>query len=439
MKVTVLKLEGRRSPWCVRYYVKRRPDRQFFRTRDAAEKRAAEIRTIHQRGGNLAAIGSAVSLIAGTGYELDAVVRAGLQRLQQQAASSSSPNAKFRDGVNAILRRSEKRQLRSRTINNYNDIYRVINRTFGDRIAASITNEEVDAFLESIPDRARNVGKGSLYSRHTYLTNVRMALKAAGVLNPLPGLAVAIPLEREIDFFTVAEVKTLYSLADASERGALTLAGFVGVRPERMEELPPDCVNVSERTIHIPAALSKNHRSILLETPTGEVGPGEFPGVPEVVWQWLEQYPFKPLVWQPFQRRLAAHLGRWIHDGLRHTAATYYRARFGLAATTELLTHVSGGLVSRHYAGFTSRANANAFYAITPDAVGPAREGKIPDPRIKIRCSREELECLLQTKTLTEIGEIFGSSGVSVTRCCRKFGIPTPGRGHWVTRVDEKI
>lgn len=43
MKVTIRKYDGRRFPWGVRYYEKRGVKLQFFRTRAAAQKRAAAI------------------------------------------------------------------------------------------------------------------------------------------------------------------------------------------------------------------------------------------------------------------------------------------------------------------------------------------------------------------------------------------------------------
>ncbi|HVW20479.1 MAG TPA: hypothetical protein VHC86_04625 [Opitutaceae bacterium] len=142
-----------------------------------------------------------------------------------------------------------------------------------------------------------------------------------------------------------------------------------------------------------------------------------------------------------FTALVERHLGRiyhaafrWIHDGCRHTGATYYKAMHGVAATSELLMHVSGNMAVLHYCGFTTHAEAEKFFTLTPDSLPLPRDLR-PDPRTKVMLGKEELASLVREMTITQIAERLGCSDAAVTRRCQKLGIRTPGRGHWVTRT----
>ena len=437
MKISVVRYPGRRSPWAVQYYVARKRKMRFFKTREAAESHAADLRLLDRRGARIDKIETAIQLVAGTGYDICELVRLGLQAIHNSGASDLCLRITFREMAQKYLDDCQKKGLRKKTLQTYKGAFNALNKTWGDRIVGSIIDSEVERYLLEYPDNRGNVGKAAFSTRECYLHNMQTIMRAAGVPKPLS--KVVLPREsREVRCFSILQVKTMLAAAWASERGMLALALFAGIRPERLPEIPKHCINVVDRTIRIPGAIAKTHQPAFLETvkTTGMVQ--EFrPGPPEVLWAWLEKYPFEPRAWRRLQTRLKRKLGgQWIHDGCRHTAATYYCAKYGVGATAELLTHNDTGLVRKHYAGIATREQVEAFFRITPESVPlPTAETRYSGDRKKIKVSPEEIAQLVRTTTITAIAKRFDCSTALVRRYCQKWGIDTPGRGRWATRL----
>lgn len=430
MKVTLYRdSDGDRpSSWVVRYYLHRNPKRKFFKTKSEAEEYAKRLREQLRAGGNIFDPASAQHFTAGSNHDSFEPVCEGLENKNCHGIVGNSNTATFAKGCDLVVSRATDRARRSNTIAGYRQKFQVLKKTFGPRLASSIQESEVQPYLDSLTGHWGR-GKASVYTQKSILGAIRMALRAVCVFNPLRHIVLRFPESREIDYFRVEEVRRLLTAARPHERGMLALAIFAGLRPERLGELPPECVNVLDKTIRVPGALTKTHRPIFLETVIGENGHDQQSSPLPILWAWLEAYPFQPSSWSKFQARIKRYLGRrWVQDGCRHTAATYCLAKFGAEAAARLLDHQSLDMLKRHYGGLASREAADEFFKLGPDSVGapPAdRRCRVPWP------PKEELARLVQKWPLTLIARQLRCSDVSVLHKCRQLGIPNRRRGGW--------
>lgn len=158
------------------------------------------------------------------------------------------------------------------------------------------------------------------------------------------------------------------------------------------------------------------------------------PGTPEILWEWVKRYPFKPTAWKPLQKILKDALGFWIPDGLRHTAATNYCALWGVVATAELLTHKGTKLVKRHYAGATWKKPAEEFMTISPDQI-PSNSGTAEPVSPKINWpADDELSRMLYSHPRSVVAKILRCSVAALARRCRTRKIDRPGKGFWTPK-----
>jgi integrase len=101
------------------------------------------------------------------------------------------------------------------------------------------TRDEAERYAteirESIPDRRGNYGKATPLKKHGALRHIRMALRALGIEHTLPNIEARIPKEREIDFFSIDEVKKILSAARSHERGLVAILVFVGIGPKAIQ------------------------------------------------------------------------------------------------------------------------------------------------------------------------------------------------------------
>jgi integrase len=172
-------------------------------------------------------------------------------------------------------------------------------------------------------------------------------------------------------FFKNDQIRAFFRAARPTERGMLALLVFAGVRMGEATRLTAEDINLAERRIYLRAYIAKSGRTRFLETPAGgdpfSIGR---PGLPRVLWEWLERYPFGACPWLPLHLRLRRVAGQpWIPNGLRSTAAIKYCAMFGRLPAAELLGHFTLDLVNRHILSATTRASAEEFYAISPDSI----------------------------------------------------------------------
>jgi integrase len=420
----------------VRYYEKRRPIRRFFKLKKDAEAYRNDLENRLSSGASISDVTAALREVAGTGYSLLLVVRAGLETLQKRNSGSAKPNATFGDGYHILMARANMGGLRPKTLKVYESTLKHVLRVFGIRLACEISNEEVLAYLNSLCDHQRNRGKASAFTKKTILTYIKMVLRAAGMEKPLAGINLGEikrqMIEHEIKFFKNHQIRDMFAAARTHERGFLALLAFAGIRPESLERMSAGCVSIDDQTIRIPAKASKTRKASLLETvPIG--AEREFkPGPPSILWVWLRLYPFQPCKWSSLRERLRRAIGKiWIHDGLRHTAATNYSKKYGEGPAAELLTHTTPEMIREHYGGLTSRADADEFFAIGPESVAGPPELEA-NYRSKVKWpSDAALAILVFERPVKQIAGELNCSDTLVRRRCQKRGIKTPPPGYW--------
>ena len=196
--------------------------------------------------------------------------------------------------------------------------------------------------------------------------------------NPMKKVSKPSPETPEPGILTVAEFERLLKEALDSDRypmilSYLVFAGFCGIRPEEVEKLTWDNVNLEERFVTIPSGVAKGRQIRNVE-------------IPDCAVEWLLRVPKRsgPLSepyhkrrW-PFTRlRKAAGISEWPHDALRHSAGSYHYALHQSAAKTiAMLGHTDDQMLFRHYRSLTTKRNAQQFFSITPqpgESKSPAR------------------------------------------------------------------
>ncbi len=392
---------------------------------------ARDLRQVAATGASPSDFVEAKRITAGTGYSMAQMATFAVEYLRISKAEKSSPTATFSEGAKLYLDRAITKNRRPATIKGYKANLVVLNRTFGSRVASTITESEVRNYVDSMRSHKGVVGAASPYSRRGALRFIKGVMRILGTENPLPGIPMPESGDHEVRYFTVAQVQAMFQCTRPSERGALALLVFAALRPTLVERLSPASVDSQRRTLHISHNIAKDRRSHVLETEGKRPGGHWMTGLPKVLWKWLEKYPFQPVKWAPFQKRLRKALkGFWIHDGTRHTGATYYSSLYGEKAASDLLTHESPMMAVKHYIGIAYREDAMKFYAITPDAVkssGYKKVGMSPEWP-----PNAELARMLREKPATVVAQQLGCSGNAITKHCRRRSIPKYGRGDWV-------
>lgn len=436
-KVYIRDLSGTRqgarhpqTPYLVVYYFDRKARSRYFPNRDAAEKCKAETEKTLARALDPTELQGIRRVIAGTGYDAVTVAEAGVAALRAKGIRGSG-TALFKKGTELVIEKAEERGDKPSTIAAYTAAYSVINSKFGSRIAASITDNEVKEYLRKLKNRKGEVGHGSRRTRKGILRLIRMALRELGFDRPLATIVTPKDQNHEIEFFTNDEVRMMLAATPPWERGAVAMAIVGGFRPELLSRMSVASVDMVNRRIHIPAYLAKDGRAHVLEVEV-LLGGRHIPGLPEQLFVWLEKFPYAPTNWKLLQRRLARIIGRWIHDGTRHTAATNYFPLNGRENTGRFLTHAGDALVFEHYVGVTTRDAAKDFQGILPDTVAflPHRQ----------RCEREKLPCPSQVaKELKRepaclVAKRYDVAVSTLHRYCKKHGIEKAGPGDWTRR-----
>lgn len=386
-----------------------------FPTQDNAKTWIRDHKKVASAGASPVEVEVGARLLAGTGFSMETAIKAGLDQLRGIGAHRADATMTFAEAGELLIQRAASKGARSKTLKNYQAVAAVLNRTFGPRIAVSISTSEVNDHLAKIPNKAGVAGLASPASKATHLRFLRMALRMAGVLLPLDKCVVPRD-DSDVRYFTLEEVKTILANTPENERGFVAVALFGCVRPENLELVQPESISAKAKTIRLSKEISKDRFTHVLTDV-----------VPKIVWDWLKVYPYKPVKWSPLQKRLKRALnGIWVQDGLRHTGATYHCAMKGVNATARLLTHESESLVRRNYAGVVLDPKIpKAFYALTPDKIAFVKVVEIQWP------SDEMLAKMMEENTGLEIAAQLGCTSSALSKRCRVRGIKRPGRGCW--------
>ena len=87
-------------------------------------------------------------------------------------------------------------------------IYSRHSRGFLARVAVALTAREVDEYLAKLPNRSSEVGSASAATKRTHLTFIKMALRAAGVADPLRTCELPV-VNADVRYFRIDEIKRI--------------------------------------------------------------------------------------------------------------------------------------------------------------------------------------------------------------------------------------
>ncbi|MGO9246009.1 MAG: tyrosine-type recombinase/integrase [Verrucomicrobiia bacterium] len=281
----------------------------------------------------------------------------------------------FRDKptVNAtiaeIVKVKESNGRRQDTIENFRIRAGRFAETFGERRLATITPEEIRAWLtDKQVHHGRELGP---VSRVNYLVAVGNVFEYGvkhGYCDRNPVKLVDRPSREngDVHFLSVEQVVSL--LLHAEKYGLVpyvALGVFAGLRPEKeLRALDWSKVSLPQRTIRIDASLAKTRQRRVIE-------------IDDALVAYLSPYAKR--------RGLVVDMGgrefrtkweqcrkdagiQWHNDVLRHSFATYHLAAFNDIGRLSLQMGNSPHVIHSAYKGLVSKADAERFWALRPAA-----------------------------------------------------------------------
>jgi integrase len=243
-------------------------------------------------------------------------------------------------------------------------------RDFGPRHIAEITTSDIDRWLREL-----NLGSVSRNTFRRRLVTLFKFAKTHGWCRTIPAAESARVREvsDEVGILTPDELSGLLKVASEETIPYWTIGAFAGLRASEIERLEWADVNLNRRWIKVGAKHAKT-------------GCKRFVDIQPNLLKWLQPYrgctgkvvPENLRVKLLGDRECAAKAGsltrKWPSNGLRHSFASYYLARFDDAAKlARQLGHRGHDMIFRHYYEAVTRAEAKRYWGIVP----PVKSAKI--------------------------------------------------------------
>jgi len=247
-----------------------------------------------------------------------------------------------------------------------------------DRNVCDISPADVDQETDGMTPAVRNAFLRSFRAAFNF------GIKRGWLeTNPISKLDFS-PIHRgEVVVLTPDETEALIRSAERNDPALLpyhALGLFAGIRPNELQRLDWQHIDLVEGHIEISAAVSKTGRRRIVDVE---------PNLSE----WLNHYvanygeaignvtPLANLRSRLRRIRKAAGLTQWTPDVARHSYASYWLSAHGdINKLTLFLGHASAGMLWKHYHRASKRRDAEIFWRIVPrDAIEKAA------PRTKAR------------------------------------------------------
>lgn len=369
------------------YYVSGKRVRKYFETREAAETfiQAEKIRrenlgnrATHIDGALAEDALRASDVLRSTSYTLfDAA------RLVAEVHKKLEPySVRIEDAIDEHVAGIEQRR-RSASVNEVADQF-IANRrakgkskiyirdietrlarfriAMGDRIIADITSSDVDHWIQSL-----NVGPQTQ-------NNFRAVLSAMWTFAFRRGYAVANVIQfvdkssvvrDHVPTFSVEQLCRLLAAAPPEYLPVLAIGAFAGLRPEELNKLRWEDLDLTERTIRVNASAAKTRKK-------------RFAEISDNLLAWLQPYagrtgPVAAPNLQKIRRATmkAADIKKWPQDVLRHSfASAHYAAYKNPAHTALLLGHRDQNMLLTHYRDLMKPTDAKRYWTLVPKSAG---------------------------------------------------------------------
>jgi integrase len=351
--------------------------RETFKTGEAAQTRAEQLRAAHANEG-----AAAFNLSADVRHE---AAKAAEKLMPFKATITEAVDyyvdhvLAFRNtpAVNAIIaeivetKRTNGR--REKTILSFRTRCERFAKNFGERLLSSITPDEIRAWLTDETIHGTALGAVSRVNYLVAIGNLFSYGLKRGYCDRNPAKLVDRPSREsgEVEFLTVEQIISLLLHAKGYELVPYVALGvFAGLRPEKeLRALDWPKINLGERTIRIDATLAKTRQRRVVE-------------IGEALASYLVPYtkrrgPVVDMNTQEFRKRWEscrreAGVTPWRHDVMRHSYATYHLAAFNDIGKLSLQMGNSPQVIHSAYKGLVSKADAERFWNLRPaaDAAG---------------------------------------------------------------------
>ncbi len=358
---------GKRA-WQVACMVNGHRIRETFPTKGEAETRAAEIRIQVENEGHAA-------------FDLPAAIRVeaqkAIEKLMPHKASITEAVdfylehvLKYRNApvvaeiVKKLVAEAEGNKRRERTVKDLRVRLERFANSFGNRQLASITREELAAWLNDPTLSARSRINYAVKVSQLYNFAIRNGWAEYNIAASIPRPTVE---DTEPEIFTPEQAARL--LEHAAEYDLLPYVAiglFAGLRSAELLRLDWSAVKLAERTIIIGANVAKKRSRRVVE-------------INETLAAWLPLCAKRKGAivelndQRTFYKRLAelataAGLEKWPDNGLRHSCASYSLALTGDAVRVAYQLGNSADMIHRHYKALVTQADAERFFALRPSA-----------------------------------------------------------------------
>lgn len=239
----------------------------------------------------------------------------------------------------------------------------------GDISLAEFTPDLIDATLTKKWPNAPTSRHGTRIALSRFSSWCMLRPRRWLASNPASGKLIATKPahamgDAEPEIFTLRQVMKLLAAGRRFKDGKflrfLILSLFVGLRPKEAVRVRGDQPRLLEGELRIDPGQSKTGSSRTIT-------------LPDVAVAWLKVCPAGETFdwthnvkhWKALKKM--AKITSWPHDGLRHTAISYFFRAGGSYGLTAEWAGNSEGVIKRHYQGRVSTRESNVYWNLYPD------------------------------------------------------------------------
>lgn len=367
--------------WCLNIPAQLTPagkrQRQYFPSRDAAERKAAPLREMHRAGESRASIlPPSLARLAERAFQLlenrppEDIVAAALAWMESQSLSASSVT--FRDAAAAY--REAKSFRTHRYLENFRRFPDRFSK-FADTLISEIKTKDIEREISALPASARNTTLSHLAALWSFAIRREWARE-----NPIQKVERAHVAAPGVPVLTAKQLRRLFVAAlrlHPEIVPMMAIETFAGVRPAEAAKIRWEDIDPADNVLTVTATAAKTRRArhVTLH--------------PQAV-AWLDWHrstggsttgticPHPEMTLRRYLRAIHDRAGikPWPQDCLRHTFASValaagWRDIGGLCLD---LGHTSQAMLHKHYHRAIRKVEADRVFAVAPpQAVAPGK------------------------------------------------------------------
>jgi integrase len=244
-------------------------------------------------------------------------------------------------------------------------------QAMGNRIVADLTAPDIEAWIHSLDvgPQTQNNFRAVLSAMWTFA--VRRGYASSNIVQFVDKASV---VRDHVPVFSVDELQRLLNAAPTDYLPVFAISAFAGLRPEEVNKLRWEDIDLKERTIRVNASSAKTRKK-------------RFSELSDNLMAWLRPYLGRtgrvaPPNLQKLRRATmkAAGILQWPQDVLRHSfASAHYAFHKNPAHTALLLGHRDQNMLLNHYRDVMKPSEAARYWAILPqssaDNIVPMKAG----------------------------------------------------------------